>query len=200
MPAGTRLYQFPEWRLPTPFLQLQLSHLRWVLFLPHAQARRARCPPTAPSQYPPWILHDVNYGFELFLPLLASPALRPPGACQAWGVQPGRPWGEAGSQPASRSTDCNGLLSLLPSHPLPYPARPGCLLAPSLAILGVARGCGCFSWLCVFVVRVKKGKLRLQVGEVEGLGGACPQSRSAPPCHQVSFIACLCCELTCSVY
>lgn len=95
------------------------SHLRWVPSLP---------------RYPPWILH-VNYGFELFLLLLESPALRPPGAClpglgraagEAGGVR------QAGSQPAAvRSTDCNGLsfffffFFLSPFPPLSFPTQPG---------------------------------------------------------------------------
>jgi hypothetical protein len=126
-----------------------------------------------PLLVPTWILHDVNHGFELFLPLPDSPALCPPGACQAGGW-PGRPVGPGGLLPAPagvRSTDsAMDSVFLLPG---PLPTRPGraAPCSPSLAILGVARGCGCFLWLCVFVVRVlKKGKLRLQVGKVKVWG------------------------------
>lgn len=152
------------------------SHLRWVPSLP---------------RYPPWILH-VNYGFELFLLLLESPALRPPGAClpglgraagEAGGVR------QAGSQPAAvRSTDCNGLSFFfffffpfsLPTPFLPYPARLGCLLPPWLAIWGwqggvvVSRGCVCllFGFL--------KGEIETASGGGGGSGGVCPQPRSTP--------------------
>lgn len=70
----------------------------------------------------------------------------------------------------------------LSSQPLPYPARPGCLLLPPPhpAILGVVRGCGCFLWLCVFVVRVLKREIETASGGGGGSGGVYPQSRSAP--------------------
>lgn len=129
----------------------------------------------------------MNHGFELFLSLLDSPALHPPGACQAWGMQLGEAGGvrQAGSQPAAvRSTDCNGLSFFppLPSQPFPsLPSQAGLPPTPLASHFGGGKGV----WLFLVVVCVccsgfKKGKLRLQVGEVEGLGESAPNP-GVPP-------------------
>lgn len=109
--------------------------------------------PPCPSWCPPWILHEVNHGSERrSRPALGAPPCRWPWPAWlgGWRPLPGACWDE-------KHILCNGLVS-----PAPLPRCPagqaGLPWPPSLAILGVARGRGCFLWLCVFVVRFKKKK------------------------------------------
>lgn len=138
-------------------------------------------PTHCPPQYPSWILHDVNHGSELFLPSLTAPPCAHPVPARPGAGQ----WGEAGRQPA-RCSEKHRLqwTHFFSSLLSPFPTRPGwaasCPPPPSLAILGVARGCGCFLWLCVFVVRVLKREIETASGGGRGSGGVYPQSRSAP--------------------
>lgn len=91
---------------------------------PSAQGRWVWCPPLSPSWCPPWILHDVNHGFEFYsCPLPESPTLPTP--CLPWPralLPPLPPVGQAGPCPAPagmRSTDCTGLAFPPPSALIP---------------------------------------------------------------------------------